>query len=435
MRSVHEARATATQPLVAGSGLGHGPDWQTALDQALDGALGPLAGRVPDLLLLFASDAYAPSFGDLLGRAQQRSGTRALAGCSASGVIAGDRELEAVPAVAALALAWGAGTSAHLVRVEPDDLLADDEDRAPATSLRVQGEASRDTAYLPQNADWAARLGQSASACGGLIVLADPFTTDVLALVGGLERAVPGVPVVGGLASSAPTRRQTHVFWGTRAAPRGAVVIALAGAVGLRPVVSQGAQPIGAPWTITDAAGHIVRTIGNRPAYTVLVETLEQLAPAERQRAARNLLVGLAMNEYRDDFGRGDFLIRNLLGADPSSGALAVGAELRVGQTLQFQIRDAHAADDELRHMLQATAQQPPQAAAALLFACNGRGAGLFGAPDHDARTARELLGPVPLAGLFCNGEIGPVDGTTYLHGFTASLALLGPLVPQPPAN
>jgi small ligand-binding sensory domain FIST len=405
MHSVHEARATATQPLVAGSGLGHSPAWQTALEVALDGALGPLAGQVPDLLLLFASDAYAPSFADLLGRAQQRSGTRALAGCSASGVIAGDRELEAVPAVAALALAWGPGTSAHLVRIEPDDLLAEGDD-GPSI-------------------DWSARLGQAAAACTGLIVLADPFTTDVLALVGGLERAAPDVPVVGGLASGAPTLRQTHVFWGTRAEPSGAVVIALAGAVGLRPVVSQGAQPIGAPWTITDARGHVLRTIGNRPAYTVLVETLEQLAPAERQRAARNLLVGLAMNEYRDDFGRGDFLIRNLLGADPSSGALAVGAELHVGQTLQFQIRDAQAADDELRHMLAAAAQQPSGPAAALLFACNGRGAGLFGGPDHDARTTRELLGPVPLAGLFCNGEIGPVGQTTYLHGFTASLALI----------
>src|SRR5262249_13458002 len=162
------------------------------------------------------------------------------------------------------------------------------------------------------------------------------------------------------------------------------------------------------------------RTIGNRPAYDVLVETLEHLEPAERQRAARNLLVGVAMNEYRDEFQRGDFLIRNLMGADPATGAIGVGGELHVGQTLQFQIRDARAADAELRHMLssldlrapaqaQAEATSPP--AAALLFACNGRGVGLFGEPDHDARTTSELLGALPLAGLFCNGEIGPVGG------------------------
>jgi small ligand-binding sensory domain FIST len=167
-----------------------------------------------------------------------------------------------------------------------------------------------------------------------------------------------------------------------------------------------------------------VRSIGTRPAYEVLVETIQGLDPVERGRVSGNLLVGLAMNEYRDEFRRGDFLIRNLIGIDPSSGAIAIAAQPRVGQTLQFQIRDARAADEELRHMLGGLSVGP---AAALLFACNGRGAGLFGAPDHDARTVRELLGPVPLAGLFCNGEIGPVGAATYLHGFTASLALIAP--------
>ena len=200
-------------------------------------------------------------------------------------------------------------------------------------------------------------------------------------------------------------------------------MIGLGGAACLRPVVSQGCEPIGDAWTITDVAGHIVKTIGSRPAYQVLVETVQGLDAARRQRANGNLLVGLAMDEYRDEFERGDFLIRNLMGVDPKSGAIAVAAEPRIGQTLQFQIRDAHAADEELRHMLRSTLDSP--SAAALLFACNGRGVGLFGAPDHDARTVRELLGPVPLAGLFCNGEIGPVGAATYVHGFTASLALI----------
>jgi small ligand-binding sensory domain FIST len=192
-------------------------------------------------------------------------------------------------------------------------------------------------------------------------------------------------------------------------------------------VVSQGCEPIGRTWTITDADGYVVRTLGNRPTYEVLMETIQSLEPSARQRAARNLLVGLAMDEYRDDFKRGDFLIRNVLGVDQATGALAVGAEPHVGQTLQFQIRDARAADEELRHMLSASGGSARDTAA-VLFACNGRGAGLFGAPDHDARTVRELLGPVPLAGLFCNGEIGPVGKSTFLHGFTASLGLITPL-------
>jgi small ligand-binding sensory domain FIST len=131
------------------------------------------------------------------------------------------------------------------------------------------------------------------------------------------------------------------------------------------------------------------------------------------------------MDEYRDEFKRGDFLIRNLIGVDQASGAIAIAAEVQVGQTLQFQIRDARAADEELRAMLRNV--QAPGSTAALLFACNGRGIGLFGEPDHDAQTVNELLGPLPLAGLFCNGEIGPV-GARAFHGFTASLALISPV-------
>jgi small ligand-binding sensory domain FIST len=259
--------------------------------------------------------------------------------------------------------------------------------------------------------------------CTGLIVLADPFSTDAMGLIESLEAEYPGVPIVGGMATGEPGVRATAVFRGGEVMT-GAVVIGLGGTVGLQPVVSQGCEPIGENWTITEVEGHVLKTIGGRPAYEVLVETVRGLDADRRERVNGNLLVGLAMDEYRDEFGRGDFLIRNLLGADPNSGAIAVAAQPRVGQTLQFQIRDARAADEELRTMLGAI-DEATKPAAALLFACNGRGAGLFGAPDHDARTVRTILGPLPLAGLFCNGEIGPVGARTYIHGFTASLALL----------
>jgi small ligand-binding sensory domain FIST len=354
-------------------------------------------GQAPDLLVLFAGAAYDENYGGILTRAAERSGAREVVGCSASGVISGERELEDEPGLAALALRLPAGSLLRVQHVQPEDL----EDVA----------------------DWPERLGLAANACTGLIVLADPFTTDVAALIGGLERDYPGATIVGGMATGAPGVQRTFVFRGTEVEAGGAVVLGLGGAATLRPVVSQGCEPIGDVWTITDAAGHVVKAIGGRPAYQVLVETIQGLDGARRQRVNRNLLVGLAMDEYRDEFKRGDFLIRNLMGVDPTSGAIAVAAEPRIGQTLQFQIRDAHAADEELRHMLH-TAQANPSAAA-LLFACNGRGVGLFGAPDHDARTVRELLGPLPLAGLFCNGEIGPVGASTYVHGFTASLALI----------
>jgi small ligand-binding sensory domain FIST len=384
-----------TQLVRAGSGLGVGDDWQNALSSALKRALEPLRGEAPDLLVLFASSAYTEDFPPLLARALEVSRATQLAGCSASAVIAGDRELEDAPGVAALALRLPRGALLNVQFVPPDAL------------------ASPGLAGMPS------------AACNGLIVLADPFSVDAAMLVANLEREYPRAPIVGGLATGESTSRATSVFRGSSVNPAGAVVIGVGGSVRLRPVVSQGCEPIGQSWTITDANEHIIRSIGSRPAYEVLVETIRQLEPEKRERANGNLLVGLAMDEYRDEFKRGDFLIRNLIGVDPRSGAIAIGAEPQVGQTLQFQIRDARAADEELRHMLQSASGVGEPSAAALLFACNGRGAGLFGAPNHDARTVRELLGPLPLAGLFCNGEIGPVGAATFLHGFTASLALL----------
>jgi small ligand-binding sensory domain FIST len=381
--------------LRAGSGLGLGQDWRQALGVALEGALAPLEGDAPDLLVLFASASYRQAYAELLAEAADRARATEVAGCSASGVIAGAREVEQEAGVAALAL-----------RLPPGSLL---------NARHVSAE----------EVDGSDLAGMPARACHGIVLLADPFSTDVGTLIATLERDYPGVPIVGGLATGFPGAHWTAVFHGADVSEDGAVVVGLGGSVGLRPVVSQGCEPIGEPWTVTDAREHIVRSIGTRPAYQVLVETIQALDPAQRERVSGNLLVGLAMNEYRDEFRRGDFLIRNLIGIDPSSGAIAIAAQPRVGQTLQFQIRDARAADEELRHMLHGLAGGP---SAALLFACNGRGAGLFGAPDHDARTVRELLGPLPLAGLFCNGEIGPVGAATYLHGFTASLALIAPI-------
>jgi len=379
----------------AGSGLGVGDVWKTALDTAVDQALSSLEGQAPDLLLLFASAFYREAFAELLARAADRSRTTELSGCSASAVIAGASELEDESGVAALAVILPRGSYLSVRHVSSDAISE---------------------AHL---------VAMPTEVCHGIILLADPFSTDVGGLIAGLERDYPGTPIVGGLATGLPGGRLTAVFCGNKAHDDGAVVIGLGGGVQLKPVVSQGCEPIGQPWTITDASEHLVRSIGTRPAYQVLLQTIQNLDVEQRERVAGNLLVGLAMDEYRDEFRRGDFLIRNLIGVDPRSGAIAIGAQVRIGQTLQFQIRDARAADEELRHMLDAVSGT--STAAAVLFACNGRGVGLFGAPDHDAKTVREILGPLPLAGLFCNGEIGPVGAATYLHGFTASLALITP--------
>ena len=218
------------------------------------------------------------------------------------------------------------------------------------------------------------------------------------------------------------------VFAGGKVQAGGAVLVGLKGDFNLHSIVAQGAEPIGQPWTVTACEGNVVRELGSRRALDVLQDTLASLDPETRARAQRNLLVGLAMDEYRYQHGRGDYLIRNIMGGDRESGAISVNAVPRVGQTFQFQFRDAAAADEDLRAHLQILKQRllPGETVVgAVMCACNGRGQGLFGLPNHDAQALADALGPVPMAGIFASGEIGPVAGTTFLHGFTASIALL----------
>jgi len=191
-------------------------------------------------------------------------------------------------------------------------------------------------------------------------------------------------------------------------------------------VISQGCTPIGETWTITKVDRHFINEIGNRPAYQVLVETFNKLSAPDQKKSSGNLFVGLVMNEYLEEFRCGDFLIRNLLGADPKSGSIAVGALPRLGQTVQFQRRDAAAASEDMEALLSQAKQDLGGAPiyGACLSCCNGRGQRLFGQPSHDAQLIQKRLGPLGLTGFFCNGEIGPVGERNFLHGYTASLAL-----------
>jgi small ligand-binding sensory domain FIST len=341
----------------------------------------------------------------LVTQAYRRSAASLLVGCTGMGVIGTGREIEDRAAVSFLGLNLP-GAELAAIHVEMDDLA----------ELRDPDKLRSWMSLLP-------------SGVNAWIVLADPFSFDPDPLIQDLTAASPGSTIVGGLASGSSTERRSQLFLNDEVFESGAIVLAVGGAYTVRSVVAQGATPIGEPWTITSVDRNILHTIGNRPALEVLRETLEGLPGDLQQRAARNLLVGLAMNEYKDHFDQGDFLIRNLMGADPKSGAIAIGALPEVGHTIQFQIRDATAADQDLRRQLATTKAQlgDAEVAGALLCTCNGRGVGLFGAPDHDAGAVAEELGPLPLAGFFCNGEVGPVQGKTYVHGFTASLALFVP--------
>lgn len=396
---------TGNSTTTAAATISDEPRWDAALGRML-GELGDAMAASPDLVLLFASPSYAEQFGQIAAVTAERTGARVLIGCSGQGVIGPGREVEGRAALSAVAIAM------------------------PGGALRAVHVGQPAIAACGSAEDWHRLTGVDPDAANAWLILADPFTIDSEALLAGLAAAYPGTPIVGGIASGSPRIRRTHLFIDGDVRTEGAVLLAIGGGYTIHTVVSQGAEPIGEPWTVTGAHNNMLESVGGRPAYEVLAETFRALSPDMQQRARTNLLIGVAMDEYKDRFARGDYLIRNLIGIDQESGAVAISAYPRVGQTVQFQIRDAGAADAELRAMLAAARDELGDRSplAALLFACNGRGEGLFGAPDHDARALAEGLGPLPAAGFFCNGEIGPVGGVPFLHGFTASIGLIVPV-------
>jgi small ligand-binding sensory domain FIST len=240
------------------------------------------------------------------------------------------------------------------------------------------------------------------------------------------DQAYKPLPILGGLATGNHPEQQTQVYLNGTVYEEGGVAISVGGDVALAGVISQGCTPIGQPWTITKAERNFIQEIGNRPAYQVLAETVSLLSAEDQNKSRGNLFIGLVVNEYLEEFHRGDFLIRNLIGADPKTGVLAVGALPRTGQTIQFQRRDAEAGTEDVTALLKRTHEQLRGKAiyGGCLCSCNGRGRRLFGTPNHDASHVQEEFGPLGLAGFFCNGEIGPVGEKSFLHGYTASLAL-----------
>lgn len=239
------------------------------------------------------------------------------------------------------------------------------------------------------------------------------------------DRATGGTVTVGGFASGM-VDDEVALYCGGRVYTEGAVALCLEGRVTVAPVASQACRPVGSPWTITRASENVIHQIGNRPILEVLRDTLEKMSTEDQKQARGNIFIGLVMDEYKPNFGTGDFLVRNLAAIDPKSGAVAIASEPRVGQNLQFQIRDATVASVDFEQLLEQRIKElrDSKIYGACLCDCIGRGYSLFGVPDHDVRLIRGIFPDLPVGGLFCNGEFGPVHGRTVLHGYTASLAL-----------
>ncbi len=325
-----------------------------------------------------------------------------LVGCSSQTLIAGEQEVEENP-----------GVSLALYSLPGADLKACHITQQQVEAADGQGFWWRETGLKPDQTN-------------GWLVFVDPFQLDSEDWLRTWNDAYAPLPVFGGLASGEFTEQVTQLYLNGEVFEAGAVALSVGGDVKLVGVTSQGCTPIGETWTLTKVDQNLIHEIGNRPAYEVLAETFNGLTSEEQKTARGNLFIGLVVNEYLDEFHRGDFLIRNLLGADPKSGSIAVAALPRLGQTLQFQRRSAAAATEDMNELLTRARGKLADITVygGCLCSCNGRGKGLFGRPNHDAEMVQQQLGPLGLAGFFCNGEIGPVGQKNFLHGYTASLAL-----------
>jgi small ligand-binding sensory domain FIST len=284
------------------------------------------------------------------------------------------------------------------------------------------------------------KIGVSPEANPVFVLFADPYTTQPAALLRQLNGTYRARPVIGGLVSGGSEPGEHLLFHGVEALREGAVGVAMTGNITMDTIVSHACRPIGRPLIVTKAQEEVVFELKGRPALEVLHEVLSGLAPQERELAQRgSVFVGLAISEMRQVFGSGDFLIRQIVGVDPEIGAIAIAEPVEVGQTLQFQLRDPAASRQELRRrlhqQLDVSASAIP-AAGGLLFNCSGRGKALYGSPHQDVRTIHMVSGKLPVGGFFCSGEIGPIGGRAFVHGYTASLGLFRPIhVPLPNAG
>jgi len=375
---------------------------ETGLQSWAEQLRGELRAPRVSLGLVFMTPAFFSQASQVLEILRVHSQIPLLVGCSSAGLIAGGQEIED-----------RAGLVVGLFALPGAELKA-------FHFTQAQVEESNGPGY------WHLETGISPEQTNGWLIFADPFHLDAENWLRGWNEAYAPLPMLGGLASGDYSEQITQVYLNGDVFEAGGVAVSVGGGVKLVSVISQGCTPIGNTWTITRVERNVIHEIANRPAYEVLAETFAGLRAAEKTKMQGNLFVGLVINEYLEEFQRGDFLVRNLLGADPRSGAIAVGAFPRTGQTIQFQRRDAAAATEDMLALLSRAKEKLGQATiyGACLCSCNGRGHRLFGQPNHDAGLIQQKLGPLGLTGFFCNGEIGPVGDRNFLHGYTASLAL-----------
>jgi small ligand-binding sensory domain FIST len=384
------------------SGVSEISDPEGALQEAADAVRERLGPSDPDLAFLFASERYRAQEEELVERTGELLSARLLVGCSAQGVVGGGREAEDPPGLA-LAAAVLPDVQVHAFRLSAETL----PDR--------------------NSAAWRETLGLEAEPSPHFLLFADPLTFDAETFVAGLDQYFPSSVKVGGLASGGSQPGDHSLYLGGQVYRSGIVGLALQGDIEVDAIVAQGCRPIGTPLFVTRSRDNLLLELDNRRPVQLLQELFETATPRDRELMRASLFLGIEMHSAQREYRQGDFLIRNLVGMDEESGSLAVGANLQQAQVVQFHLRDAQTSAEDLeRHLGRYASQTDPRClpAGALLFSCLGRGVQLYGQPDHDSQAFRSHLGDLPLGGFFCNGEIGPIEGQTFLHGYTSVFAI-----------
>ena len=378
-------------PVRIGAAVSTLADVRAGAVEAATSALTGLEGAACDVAVVFASGNHLSSPATMLEVVREVLAPGTLIGCGAGGTLAGGREVEEGTSVSVWAAALGGGSATAFV-------------------------ADADGADLPDLAGAA-----------GAVLLADPWSFNAEPVLRELSDSAPGLPLVGGLASARTDDGAGSLFLGDDIVAEGAVGLRFDG-VDFLPCVSQGAAPVGPELTITAGEGHVISELAGKPALEKLREVVMGLPPEETALLETGLLLGVVIDSNKPDYVQGDFLVRGVVGADPDTGALAIGADVRPGQVVRLHARDADSADRDLRDALAARREAlgGPRPAGALVFTCNGRGRGMFGSRDHDAHALSEEFGGSPAAGFFAAGEIGPVGGEYFLHSFTATVAVFG---------
>ena len=395
--------------IAAGSGLavGGSPD-EAALEAALQ-ALDRSQADHADLAIVFAtSDTYTRGH-ELLHAIRRVTGARAVVGCSGVGVLTERMEFET---------AGAPGTSPEGPPPSAVAVLVVRGEEVLAAPFLLENQAGRGAETAAQLAE---KIGPTVAEGGCLLILPDPVGLQPQALLDGLHEALGFVPILGAVVAGAPFFQ----IFNTDVARGGLAGVALSGAQPLIGV-AQGCQPIGEPYVITRADGNVVSEIGSRPAVAVMREALHSLHDPESRIREAGVFVGLAMDPAKSPLERGDFLVRNLVGVDQRGGAIAVAEPVHVGQTIQFQIRDAQSAREDLVAILEMLKEQlgGRRPSFGCYFNCAGRGQGLFGIPDHDVTLITQHLGKFPLAGFFGNGEFAPIGRRNFFHNYTGALVI-----------